>query len=129
MESDFHASCSKVVWLGREDKSDWSALVLAFLAGTALEAVQGYIGREPSWLDAATNALGTGISGPDYRANPGAAGRCIPPLQDFRILNDEGAEVPLGEIGELVVKSPANMRCYLNKPAATAASSASKLIS
>ena len=72
------------------------------------------------WGMTETNALGTGISGPDYRANPGAAGRCIPPLQDFKILNDDGAEVPMGQIGELVVKSPANMRCYLNKPEATA---------
>ena len=73
------------------------------------------------WGMTETNALGTGISGPDYRANPGAAGRAIPPLQDFRILNDEGDEVPIGEVGELVVKSPANMRCYLNKPEETAA--------
>jgi acyl-CoA synthetase (AMP-forming)/AMP-acid ligase II len=43
-------------------------------------------------------------------------------LQEFRVLNDDGIEVPMGEIGELVVKSPANMRCYLNKPEATAES-------
>lgn len=72
------------------------------------------------WGMTETNALGTGVSGPDYKARPGAAGRCIPPLQDFKILNDDDVELPMGEIGELVVKSPANMRCYLNKPEATA---------
>ncbi|HBS16116.1 MAG TPA: long-chain fatty acid--CoA ligase, partial [Alcanivorax sp.] len=32
----------------------------------------------------------------------------------------DGVEVPTGEIGELTVKSAANMRCYLNQPEATA---------
>lgn len=72
------------------------------------------------WGMTETNALGTGVSGADYRARPGAAGRCLPPLQEFRILDDDDNEVPTGETGELVVKSAANMRCYLNKPEATA---------
>lgn len=72
------------------------------------------------WGMTETNALGTGVSGADYRARPGAAGRCLPPLQEFKILDDDGNEVPTGEMGELVVKSAANMRCYLNKPEATA---------
>lgn len=72
------------------------------------------------WGMTETNALGTGVSGADYRARPGAAGRCLPPLQEFRILDDNSIEVATGEIGELVVKSAANMRCYLNKPEATA---------
>ncbi|MBM1619673.1 AMP-binding protein, partial [Sulfitobacter mediterraneus] len=29
-------------------------------------------------------------------------------------------DVPVGQMGEITVKSPANMRCYLNKPEATA---------
>ncbi|MEM1159829.1 MAG: class I adenylate-forming enzyme family protein [Pseudomonadota bacterium] len=72
------------------------------------------------WGMTETNALGTGIGGPDYIARPGAAGRMIPPLQDFKIVDEQGAEVPPGEAGELVVRSPANMRCYLNKPDETA---------
>ena len=31
-----------------------------------------------------------------------------------------GQDVPIGKIGEITVKSPCNMRCYLNKPEATA---------
>ena len=71
------------------------------------------------WGMTETNAVGLGIAGPDYVDKPAAAGRLLPPVQDLKILDDDSAEVPLGEIGELTVKSPANMRCYLNKPEAT----------
>ena len=72
------------------------------------------------WGMTETNAVGLGIAGPDYLDKPGAAGRLLPPVQDLKILDNDGNEVPVGEIGELTVKSPANMRCYLNKPEATA---------
>ena len=72
------------------------------------------------WGMTETNAIGLGIWGPDYVAKPGAAGRLYPPLQQLRILDDDGAQLPNGEVGELTVKSAANMRCYLNKPEATA---------
>ena len=71
------------------------------------------------WGMTETNAVGLGIAGPDYVDKPAAAGRLLPPVQDLKILDDNGTEVALGEIGELTVKSPANMRCYLNKQEAT----------
>lgn len=71
------------------------------------------------WGMTETNAIGLGIWGPDYVAKPGAAGRLYPPLQQLRILDDDGTELPNGEVGELTVKSAANMRCYLNKPEET----------
>ncbi|MEO0548438.1 MAG: AMP-binding protein [Pseudomonadota bacterium] len=67
-----------------------------------------------------TNALGIGMRGQDYIDRPGATGRLYPPLQDMMIVDDKGAEVANGTVGELIIKSPANMRCYLNKPEATA---------
>lgn len=67
-----------------------------------------------------TNGLGIGLRGEDYIARPGAAGRLYPPLQDLKIVDDNGDELPFGQVGELILKSPANMRCYLNKPEATA---------
>ena len=73
------------------------------------------------WGMTETNALGLTLSGPDYLARPGAAGRLLPPLQDLKIVDDDGEAVPNGMVGELVVKSPANMRGYLNDPEATAA--------
>lgn len=67
-----------------------------------------------------TNALGIGIRGTDYINRPGAAGRLYPPLQEMKIVDDDDNPVPNGEIGELAIRSSANMRCYLNKPEATA---------
>lgn len=72
------------------------------------------------WGMTETNALGIGMVGEEYNKRPGAAGKLHPPLQDLRFLNDQGHDVPHGELGEITVKSPANMRCYLNKPEATA---------
>ncbi|MFT7390481.1 MAG: long-chain acyl-CoA synthetase [Paracoccaceae bacterium] len=72
------------------------------------------------WGMTETNAAGLSISGPDYVARPAAAGRLVPPLQDLKLIDEAGDEVALGEIGEIAVKSPMNMRCYINKPEATA---------
>ncbi len=72
------------------------------------------------WGMTETNALGIGMIGEDYVKRPESAGKLHPPVQELRLLDDDGNEVPLGELGEITVKSPANMRCYLNKPEATA---------
>lgn len=72
------------------------------------------------WGMTETNAIGIGLVGQEYIDRPDVAGKLYPPLQDIRFLDDEGREVPVGEVGEITVKSPCNMRCYLNKPEATA---------
>lgn len=72
------------------------------------------------WGMTETNALGITLAGPDYVAHPEAAGRPTPPLQEVRIVDGNGRPVPTGEVGELTVKSPANMRAYLNLPEETA---------
>jgi len=72
------------------------------------------------WGMTETNANGIGMAGPDYQARPGATGKLYPPIQDLRFLDDAGNDVPVGQLGEITVKSPCNMRCYLNKPDATA---------
>jgi len=71
------------------------------------------------WGMTETNAVGIGISGPDYVQKPGSAGRLLPPLQDIKIVDERGDDVPLGTLGEIIVKSAANMRGYLNQPKAT----------
>ena len=73
------------------------------------------------WGMTETNSLGILLSGPEYVENPEAAGRLTPPLQQMRIVDAEGNEVSTGEVGELTVRSPANMRGYLNLPEETAA--------
>lgn len=72
------------------------------------------------WGMTETNALGIGMTGDDYIERPDSAGRLHPPLQQLKILDESGNEVPIGTMGEIAVKSPANMRCYLNNPQATA---------
>lgn len=71
------------------------------------------------WGMTETNALGIVVSGADYIKRPEAAGRLTPPLQEALIVDEQGQEVPAGQVGELIIKSPANMRCYLNQPEAT----------
>ena len=77
-------------------------------------------GIATGWGMTETNALGIGMIGDDYVNRPESAGKLHPPLQELRLLDDAGNDVPLGSLGEITVKSPANMRCYLNKPEATA---------
>jgi len=77
-------------------------------------------GIATGWGMTETNALGIGMIGDDYLKRPESAGRLHQPVQELRLLDDAGKEVPLGALGEITVKSPANMRCYLNKPEATA---------
>jgi len=72
------------------------------------------------WGMTETNAAGIAISGPDYVGRPDQAGRIFPPLQEARIVDTNNVEVPRGTLGELSVKGPNMMRCYHNKPEATA---------
>lgn len=73
------------------------------------------------WGMTETNALGIGMMGDVYKDRPNAAGRLYPPVQELRILDDAGNQLPPNTLGEITVKSLANMRCYLNKPEETAA--------
>ena len=77
-------------------------------------------GIATGWGMTETNALGIGMIGDEYLTRPESAGKLHPPVQELRLLDDAGNDVPLGELGEITVKSPSNMRCYLNKPDATA---------
>jgi len=67
-----------------------------------------------------TNGLGIGLRGQAYVDQPEATGRLQQPLQDMRLVDDNDHDVPVGEVGELVLKSAANMRCYLNQEEETA---------
>ena len=73
------------------------------------------------WGMTETGGPGIGMRGELYQANPDAAGRLQAPLMEMRIVDDDDNEVPVGDVGELVVKGVSNMRCYLNKPEETAA--------
>ncbi len=49
----------------------------------------------------------------------GSVGKAIPPTE-FVVVDDEGAPLPAGEVGELVIKCPGRPREYYNDPEATA---------
>lgn len=72
------------------------------------------------WGMTETNALGVTLSGPDYLSYPNAIGRLTPPVQQMRIVDDDGAPVATGDIGELQIRGPNIMRGYLDQPEATA---------
>ena len=67
-----------------------------------------------------TNALGSVNAGAFYVARPDSAGRVVPAVTEFRIVGENGSELPAGERGELCIKSPCNILGYWNKPEATA---------
>ena len=72
------------------------------------------------WGLTETNALGATNSGAEYLKRPASTGRPHP-LIEMKILGKNDEEMPLGQAGEIVMKSPSNVRGYWNKPEATAA--------
>jgi amino acid adenylation domain-containing protein len=56
---------------------------------------------------------------PDDRAEPFSIGRVCPPLR-ARVVDEQGADVPAGERGELVITGPGMMRGYFGQPELTA---------
>jgi acyl-CoA synthetase (AMP-forming)/AMP-acid ligase II len=53
------------------------------------------------------------------RTRPGAVGRPTPPVE-VRIVDDEGAVLPVGEVGEVITRNPRGHREYYRNPDATA---------
>ncbi|MBI1393184.1 MAG: AMP-binding protein [Alphaproteobacteria bacterium] len=67
-----------------------------------------------------TNAIGTVCSLSDYQRKPDAAGRPLPPLMDVKIVDGDGRDAAVGEVGEVCLRSAANFRGYHNLPEETA---------
>lgn len=62
----------------------------------------------------------TGIGGANLAEHPDCAGWVLPYFE-LRLLDDAGKEVPAGEMGEILLRSPTVMREYCGRPAETAA--------
>jgi len=67
-----------------------------------------------------TNGIGAFNAGDDYLKRPDSIGKPASPIVELEIRDPEGKVVPTGERGEIYLKSAANIRCYWNKPEATA---------
>jgi long-chain acyl-CoA synthetase len=61
----------------------------------------------------------TGNAGTTYLAKPASAGPIVPTVE-ARVVDEDGAELPAGEPGRLLVRGPIIIKGYLNKPEATA---------
>ncbi|HEY8513893.1 MAG TPA: class I adenylate-forming enzyme family protein [Candidatus Binatia bacterium] len=68
-----------------------------------------------------TSSVTTMNVGVDYLRHPDSVGVPIP-VCDVKVVDPEGRELPIGEVGELWIKGPNVVRGYFNKPEETAAS-------
>jgi acyl-CoA synthetase (AMP-forming)/AMP-acid ligase II len=67
-----------------------------------------------------TNAVGTLNLGTDYLMHPGSCGRAVPPVTDVAIIDENWNFLTDPKVvGEIVIKSPANMVGYWGNPEAT----------
>jgi long-chain acyl-CoA synthetase len=67
------------------------------------------------WGMTETNAIGVGISGPDYLGRPLSSGRCSAVL-DLKIIGPEARALPAGGRGELLVRGASVFPGYWNRP-------------
>ena len=68
-----------------------------------------------------TSSITTMNAGVDYLARPDSVGVPVP-VCEVKVVDEEGATLPVGEVGELWIKGPNVVKGYWNKPEATAAS-------
>ncbi len=68
-----------------------------------------------------TNGAGCGNLNENYLAKPGSTGTATKPLMELGILDDAGAVLPAGQVGEVAFRSVVNFLGYWENPEATAA--------
>ncbi|MEE3329191.1 MAG: class I adenylate-forming enzyme family protein [Myxococcota bacterium] len=121
------AMTGDLVDFARENDRDLSSLALvggggAPRAPSQVKGIDKTFKRavpNTGWGMTETNAIGSGISGPDYLGRPESSGRASAVL-DLRIVDEDGAELPSGERGELQVRGTSVVRGYWNRPDANA---------
>jgi long-chain acyl-CoA synthetase len=65
-----------------------------------------------------TNGYGPGNLGDDYVRKPSSTGRVLPIMQ-VSVVGPDGAELPTGKVGEVLLSGPMLIRGYWNRPEAT----------
>ena len=68
-----------------------------------------------------TNAAGFANFWSNYAAKPASTGRPQVPFIEAAILGADDRHLPQGEVGEIAIRSAANIKCYWRNPAATEA--------
>ncbi|MGZ4714814.1 MAG: AMP-binding protein [Acidimicrobiia bacterium] len=108
------------------DRYDLSSLKLAIHAAAPCpvplkRAFMDFVGAEKVWeYYGASEGGGTVISPQEWLERPGSVGKPFPG-NDFVILDDEGRELPAGEVGTVWVKPAESSFEYHNDPEKTAA--------
>jgi len=67
-----------------------------------------------------TSSITTQNSAEDYVNRPDSAGPAVP-VCDLKVVDENGKDVPTGQVGELWIKGPNVVKGYWNKPEATQA--------
>ncbi|HEX2216160.1 MAG TPA: fatty acid--CoA ligase family protein, partial [Xanthobacteraceae bacterium] len=70
------------------------------------------------WGMTETSATFTSHIGEEYEARPESSGPALP-VCDMKIVDEQGCELPPGQVGELLAKGPNIVKGYWNKPEAT----------
>ncbi len=68
-----------------------------------------------------TNAVGCGNFWSNYHDKPASTGRAQAPYVELAIIGEDGTHLPAGEVGEVAIRSAANIRGYWRDEGATAA--------
>lgn len=66
-----------------------------------------------------TNAVCANCTGEAFNVNPSSSGT-LSPIVECKTVDDQGSTLPVGEVGEIYIKSPTNVSQYWNLPEASA---------
>ncbi|MCQ4297090.1 long-chain-fatty-acid--CoA ligase FadD1 [Pseudomonas stutzeri] len=105
-------------------KLDFSALKVTLSGGMALQLATAERWKQVTGCSIC-EGYGLTETSPVASVNPiehiqlGSIGIPVPSTQ-FKVINDEGQDLPQGEIGELCIKGPQVMKGYWQRPEATA---------
>ena len=104
---------------------DWSHLKISLGGGMAVQHATADLWRKTTGC-AICEGYGLSETSPSASCNPtdsmeytGTIGMPLPST-DMRVVGDDGAELPLGERGEIAIKGPQVMVGYWNRPEETA---------
>ena len=102
-----------------EKKYDLSSLRICLSSGEPLPPAIFHHWKERTGVDlldvvGSTEATHDFLANRPGRAKPGSSGE-VTPAFEAKIVDDQGREVPIGEVGNLLVKGDANAPYYWNK--------------